>query len=115
MKNFAFVSDAAESEYKELPEAVQDEFGTNLRFIQFGQDPMCPIKHLAGIGSGVIELIINGSPAYRCIYVAKYNNTVFVLHSFIKTTNGADKPAMKLVQQRLKELKAELRKIGLKV
>ncbi|MBF4291261.1 type II toxin-antitoxin system RelE/ParE family toxin, partial [Vibrio anguillarum] len=47
-------------------------------------------------------------PAYRCVYVTKYLDTVVVLHSFVKTTNGTDKQAMKVATQRLKELKAEI-------
>ena len=39
MKKFAFVSDAAEREYKDLPAAIQDEFGRDLRLIQWGSDP----------------------------------------------------------------------------
>ncbi len=41
MRKFAFVSDAAEREYKDLPDEIQDEFGKNLRVIQFEQDPEC--------------------------------------------------------------------------
>ncbi|MBF4359958.1 type II toxin-antitoxin system RelE/ParE family toxin, partial [Vibrio anguillarum] len=36
---FAFVNDAAEREYKKLPEDIQDEFGKDLRKLQFGQTP----------------------------------------------------------------------------
>lgn len=109
MKLFAFVSNAAEREYKALPEEAQDEFGKDLRRIQFGEDPELPIKHLNAIGAGVVELIINGRPAFRCLYVTKYMDTVFVLHSFTKTTNGTDQQAMRVAEQRLKELMAELR------
>jgi phage-related protein len=112
VKKFAFVSDAAEKEYKDLPDEIQDEFGKNLRLIQFEQDPVLPIKYLGSIGAGVIELIINGSPAFRCVYVAKYMDTVIILHSFTKTTNGVDRQAIKVTEQRLKELKTELRASG---
>ena len=105
MKRFAFVSEAAEREYKQLPESIQDEFGKDLRRIQYGQDPELKVEHLNSIGAGVVELKINGSPAFRCIYVAKYLDAVVVLHSFTKTTNGVDRQAMKVAQQRLKELK----------
>ena len=105
---FAFINDAAEREYKKLPSAVQDDFGKDLRKIQFGEKPIKPITYLDGIGAGVIELKINGSPAYRCVYVAKYMNTVIILHSFEKTTNNTDKKAMEVVKQRLKELKQQL-------
>ena len=113
-KQFAFVSDAAEREFKELPEETQDRFGKDLRRIQFGEDPELKIKHLAAVGTGVIELIINGSPAFRCLYVAKYLDTVVVLHSFSKTTNGTDKQAMKIAKERFKELLAEVRKSTIK-
>ncbi|MGX9522769.1 type II toxin-antitoxin system RelE/ParE family toxin [Vibrio mediterranei] len=104
---FAFVNDAAEREYKKFPENVQDEFGKDLRKIQYGQRPESPIEFLDGVGAGVVELKINGSPAYRCVYVTKYLDTVVVLHSFAKTTNGKNRQAMKVATQRLKELKAE--------
>lgn len=55
----------------------------------------------------MIELKINGSPAFRCVYIAK-NDLVIVLHSFKKTTNGVDRQAMKTVKQRYKYLQSEL-------
>lgn len=106
MKRFAFVNDAAEREYKELPSDIQDEFGKDLRRIQYGQDPELTLAYLNSIGAGIVELKINGSPAFRCVYVAKYLDTVIVLHSFTKTTNGVDRKAMKTAEKRLKELRA---------
>jgi phage-related protein len=108
VKKFAFVSDAAKREYTSLPEDIQDEFGKDLRRIQYGQYPELVINHLNSVGAGVVELKINGSPAFRCVYVAKYLDAVVVLHSFTKTTNGVDRQAMKVAGQRLKELKAEI-------
>ncbi len=110
-KKFAFVSDSAEKEYKNLPDKIQDEFGKDLRRIQMGEVPRLSITHLDSVGQGVVELKKNGSPAFRCVYVAKYLDTVFVLHSFIKTTNGVDRQAIKVAEQRYKELLAELKKL----
>ncbi len=110
MLKFAFVSDAAEREYKDLPEWVQDDFGKDLRRIQFNEETSLPVTQLKGFSIAIRELKINGSPAYRCVYVTKYMNTLIVLHSFIKTAEGADKQAMKVVELRLKELEAEIRK-----
>ncbi|WP_322366108.1 type II toxin-antitoxin system RelE/ParE family toxin [Pseudomonas sp. Teo4] len=67
------------------------------------------------VGAGAIELIINGSPAFRCVYVAKYADMVVVLHSFVKTTNRSDRHAMQVAEDRLKELKLALRKMGYRV
>lgn len=110
-KKFAFINDAAEREYKDLPDKIQDEFGKDLRRIQYDEEPKLPIAHLDSVGAGVIELRKNGSPAFRCIYVAKYQDAVIVLHAFAKTTNGVDRQAMKVAEQRLKELLAEIKKI----
>ena len=107
-KRFAFVSDAAEREYKKLPDNIQDEFGKNLRRIQFDEAPLLAITYLDSVGSGVIELKKNGSPAFRCLYITKYQNTLIVLHSFMKTTNAVDRQAMTVAKQRLKELLVEL-------
>jgi phage-related protein len=110
MKKFAFVNDAAEREYKKLPDTIQDEFGKDLRRIQYGQDPNMQIEHLSdSIGIGAIELKINGSPAYRCVYVVKYLDAVIVLHSFVKTKNGVDLKAMKVAKKRLKDLLVEIK------
>ncbi|WP_201004264.1 type II toxin-antitoxin system RelE/ParE family toxin [Pseudomonas cichorii] len=115
MKKFAFVNEAATREYKDLPEWVQDEFGKDLRRIQYGAEPALAIKHLTNsVGPGAVELIINGSPAFRCVYIIKYEDTVIVLHSFVKTTNGTDQQAMKVAEQRLTDFKIELRKQGIK-
>jgi phage-related protein len=108
MKQFAFVNDAAEREYKALPKNIQQDFGVSLRAVQDDKKPLLPIEFIGSIGAGVIELKINGSPAFRCVYIAKYRNAVIVLHSFEKTTNGVDKQAMRTLEQRYKELKSEL-------
>lgn len=52
MKRFAFVSEAATREYKDLPGWVQDEFGKDLMRVQYGGDPELAIKQLSSIGAG---------------------------------------------------------------
>jgi len=112
MKDFAFVNDAAEREYKALPKEITKEFGYSLNAIQEDQRPFLPTTALPAIGPGVIELKINGHPAHRCVYIAKHLNTVVVLHSFEKTTNSVDQQAMKTAKQRYKELMKEVREQG---
>lgn len=108
-KGFAWVNDSAEKEYKALPIEIQYQFGVSLNRVQESRKPLVDITALSSIGNGVIELKINGSPAYRCVYIAKYNNVVYVLHSFEKTTNGVDRKAMKTATARYKELMSNLR------
>ena len=71
------MSDAAEKEYKALPSDIQDEFGKDLRRIQFGESPELKIEHLCGVGAGVIELKINGHPAHRYVYSNKFLHLSF--------------------------------------
>lgn len=109
MKNFAFVNEAAEKEYRNLPRAIQRQFGASLSQIQFDDRPFVDLAPLNSVGQGVYELKIQGSPAWRCVYIAKFAETVFVLHSFPKTTNGTDKKAIKTCQLRYKELIKQLK------
>ena len=99
-----FVNNKAEKEFLKLPESKQDAFGLDLRAIQKGSKPFSSIDHLTAVGSGVIELKINGKPAYRCVYCAKFNDTIYILSAFKKTTNGVDRKAMAVAKQRYKEL-----------
>lgn len=106
MKKFEFVSRAAVKAYLALPRDIQYQFGTDLNAVQQGKDPFSAYKVLTeSVGPGAIELIENGSPAYRAVYCVKYLDTVFVLHAFEKTTNGVDHKEMATAAKRYKEMK----------
>jgi phage-related protein len=106
MKKFEFVSQAAMTAYLALPKDIQYQFGTDLNAVQQGKDPLSAHKVLTDtVGPGAIELIENGSPAYRAVYCVKYLDTVFVLHAFEKTTNGVDYKEMATAAKRYKEMK----------
>jgi len=78
------VSASALRAFKKLPEAEQQDFAKALQDVMEGRKPRMEFKPLNNIGRnirGVVELIINGSPAYRTVYVAKYNNTVYLLQN----------------------------------
>jgi phage-related protein len=103
-KPIRFVNSAAKKALLKLPDAVKIDFLNDLTFVAAGKEPRSPSKHLPELGAGVVELIENGSPAYRAVYCAKYLDTVFILHAFTKTTNGVDRKAMDTVKQRYKEM-----------
>lgn len=101
MKRFEFVNKAARDEYLELPQRVRRIFGFDLHAIQRGLKPESPSVNLAeNVGKGAFELKVNGSPAFRVVYCARYGNTVFILHSFAKTTNSVDRKAMDTARRR---------------
>ena len=76
-----------------------------------GKDPFSKFKHIAeSVGPGAIEPIENGRPAYRTVYVAKFEDAVYILHSFTKTTNEVDRKAMATAKKRYKDMIAERKK-----
>ena len=93
------------------------QFGSDLNAVQQGERPFSDFKDISSsVGAGAIELIENGSPAYRAVYCVKYLDTVYILHAFIKTTNGVDKAAMKTAKLRyatmMQEVKSEQKQVG---
>lgn len=60
---------------------------------------------MASIGTGVREIRIReASGAFRVIYVAKFDDAIFVLHCFQKKTQKASHADIALATQRLKDL-----------
>lgn len=108
-KKFEFVNKQSLKEFYDLPDDIKKQFGSDLNAVQQGKRPFSALKNISdSVGVGAIELIENGSPAYRSIYCAKFNHTVYILHSFTKTTNGVDRKAMATAKKRYKEMKSKL-------
>ena len=111
MKAFRFINKQALTEFKALPDVVQKRFAADLNAVCQDKEPFSKFKHIAdSVGVGAIELIENGRPAYRTVYVAKFEEAVYILHSFTKTTNGVDRKAMATAKKRHKMMMAELSK-----
>jgi phage-related protein len=65
---------------------------------------------MMSIGPGVAELRIRDSTgAFRVIYVAKFDEAVYVLHAFQKKTQRTAKVDIELARDRYREL-LEMRK-----
>lgn len=106
---FKFVNEAARRAYMALPRELQQQFGLDLRAVQSGERPFSEFKDVStSVGTGAIELIENGSPAYRTIYCAKYLKTVYILHAFTKTTKGVDRANMRTAENRHKLMMKEV-------
>ena len=110
MKEIRFINKPALKEFKLFPDHIKKRFANDLNAIGQNKNPFYKIKHLTdSVGIGAVELIENGRPAYRTVYVAKYKNTIFVLHSFTKTTKDVEKKAMATVKKRYKLMKEEIK------
>lgn len=92
---------AKKREFSALPREIAIQFALQLEGrIALGMSPTIPITNL---GDGMIELKINGSPAYRCVYTLKKPGTVLVLNTFAKTTNGHDHHNVSKAKKRMKD------------
>lgn len=91
-------------EMKNLPDSVRDQFLLSLRMVCQGLRPALAQEKLKAAGDGVMELKINGRPAWRCMYAVRKNGDVVVLHATSKTSQGQDKQLVATTSSRLKRL-----------
>ncbi len=56
------------------------------------------------VGAGVKEVRVHGRNEYRVMYVAKFTEAVYVLHTFVKKTQQTAKTDIELARTRFKQL-----------
>jgi phage-related protein len=87
-----------------FPRAARREAGYQLDQIQHGRDPD-DWKSMNAIGRGVREIRIrDAAGAFRVLYVAKFEDAVYVLHCFQKKTQKTSKADLNLAAQRYRGL-----------
>jgi phage-related protein len=59
---------------------------------------------MKSVGQGVREIRIQHEGQYRVIYVASYQEKVYVLHAFQKKTQKTDKQDLDAAKRTLKEV-----------
>ncbi|GGK30896.1 type II toxin-antitoxin system RelE/ParE family toxin [Salinarimonas ramus] len=93
-----------------FPAHVQDAFGFALHLVQEGLHPR-GAKNLRGLGPGIMELREeHEGRAFRAVYVARFEQCVYVLHTFVKKSrSGISTPSIELdrVKYRLREAEAD--------
>ena len=93
---------------RDFPQSVKRDAGYQLDKVQNGLQPD-DFKPMKTIGAGVVELRIRDEAgAFRVVYVAKFENAVYVLHCFQKKTPKTSKRDIDLARQRLAELIKEM-------
>lgn len=98
----AFFFRSAREDLQAFPVAARQKAGFRLDRVQRGLTPR-GFKPLSGIGSGVAEIKISeAGDAYRVVYVAKFEEAVYVLDAFQKKSpTGSRLP--KNIQDRLRQ------------
>jgi phage-related protein len=88
---------------REFPRDVRLAIGVELDNIQQGLSPSS-WKPMKTIGLGVNELRIKHGDQYRVLYVAKYEEAIYVLHAFKKKTQKTSKKDLELAAARFRSL-----------
>ena len=96
---------------KAWPNDVQRDIGHSLRKLQEGENPDLPTRPMQSIGQGVFELKAADEAAwYRVIYLARIENTIYVLDSFIKKSRKTEKNDLNRARARLSKVRQRLQK-----
>ena len=91
-----------------FPEKARREAGHQLDQVQHGREPD-DWKPMNSVGRGVQEIRIrDAAGAFRVLYVAKFDDAVYVLHCFQKKTQKTSKADLSLAAQRYRDLLKEL-------
>lgn len=77
--------------------------GYQLERVQSGREPT-DWKPTPSIGIGVNELRVRKGGAFRVIYLAKFQEAVYVLHAFEKKSRKTDKSDVELARERFRSL-----------
>ena len=108
MKPIEFCGDSLEC-LREFPRDAQRAAGFQLDRVQRGLDPL-DWKPMSTVGAGVREIRVrDDAGVYRVIYVAKFEDAVYVLHCFQKKTQATAQRDIELAGRRYRELLKERR------
>lgn len=94
-----------------FPTDARREAGHQIDLVQNGVGPDDWKPMSATVGPGVKEIRIRDEAgAFRVIYVARFNDAIYVLHCFQKKTAQTSKRDIDLAAKRYRDLKKELGK-----
>jgi phage-related protein len=99
---------SALEDLRAFPQAARRAAGFQLDQVQRGRDPD-DWKPMNRIGPGVKEIRIrDAAGAFRVLYLARFEDAVYVLHCFQKKTQKTRNADLDLANQRYRDLAKEL-------
>jgi phage-related protein len=94
---------------RSFPEEVRREAGYQIDRVQKKLEPN-DFKPMTAVGRSVYEIRVQEvSGAYRVIYIAKFEKSVYVLHCFQKKTQRTSKKDIEIARTRFQGLMKEIR------
>lgn len=95
---------------REFPDEAKSNAGYQLHRVQEGEEPTA-FKPFPDIGPGVKEIIVEAASGwYRVMYVAKFEEAVYVLHAFQKKTNKTSENDKEIAKKRYNAVLEERKK-----
>jgi phage-related protein len=108
IKPIQWLGDSLEN-VRKFSDSGRYHVGRELRRVQTGEMPT-DWKPMITVGPGVAEIRIHAENEYRIIYIAKFEEAVYVLHGFTKKTQQTSKRNIDLAAKRYRELQQERKK-----
>jgi phage-related protein len=94
---------------KSWPKAIQWDFGNSLREMQYGRAAKLQVRPMQSIGSGVFELKdADEKTWYRMVYLARIEDTVYVLDCFEKNTAKTERKDLHTATARLSNVRQRI-------
>jgi phage-related protein len=95
---------------RDFPEDARRAAGFELRRVQHGLMPT-DWKPMPSVGPGVTEIRVHTQVEHRVLYVARFEEAIYVLHAFEKRSRQTRDTDLALARERLRQVEA-LRREG---
>jgi phage-related protein len=106
MKQVIWMGSSRE-DLRAFPREARREIGYQLEHVQEGVEPD-DWRPMSAVGPGVREIRVQeSSGAFRCIYLAKRQEGIYVLHCFQKKTQKISRQDLDLAERRFKAIQVE--------
>lgn len=102
MKPLNFIGSSLDA-LRNFPDDARRAAGFELYAIQCGLEPS-DWKPMPAVGQGAREIRIHVMGEWRIIYVAKFEDTVYVLHSFQKKSRKTSQHDIEIARKRYKQI-----------
>jgi phage-related protein len=105
VKDLEFMGSSLE-DLRNFPAEVRRAAGFQLSFVQQGLLPS-DWKPMSGVGPGALEIRIHVLGEWRVVYVARFDDAIYVLHTFQKKTRKTPAKEIEIARKRYREIGGE--------
>ena len=94
---------SAKDDLSAFPKSARVRVGHELFMVQVGREPD-DWKPMTSVGPGACEIRVRDQAgAFRVIYVARFEDAIYVLHAFQKKSQKTSRADLKLAKERYRE------------